>query len=158
MVAITGVFDGRADLLFGVLRSGRELEIRAQMPKTIRPLSPDCKYVYCEGDVLRLPREQREIVRVILAAGQNGQAAFRFEAGQSARVISELLPALELAGTVTLDGSLAERIVRRPLTVKAYIDREDRMVVAQMVIRYGDGNEETVSSGEVSVRGLYGYV
>ena len=138
VVAITGVFDGRADLLFGVLRSGRELEIRAQMPKTIRPLSPDCKYVFCEGDVLRLPREQREIVRVIMAAGQNGQAAFRFEAGQSARVISELLPALELAGTVTLDGSLAERIVRRPLTVKAYIDREDRMVVAKTVFRYGD--------------------
>ena len=138
VLPITGVFDGRADLLFGVLRSGRELEIRAQMPKTVRPLSADCKYVFCEGDVLRLPKEQREIVRVILAAGQNGQAAFRFEAGQSARVISELLPALEQAGTVTLDGALAERIVRRPLTVKAYIDRDERTVVAKMVFRYGD--------------------
>ena len=27
-----------------------------------------------------------------------------------------------------------------------------------LVVRYPDGREETVSSGEVSVRGLYGYV
>ena len=138
VTAITGVFDGQAELLFGVLRSGRELEIRAQMPRSLRPLTADCAYVFCEGDVLRLPEAQREIVRVILRAGQGGQAAFRFEAEQSARVISELLPALERAGTVTLDGSLAERIVRRPLSVKAYIDRDDRIVVAKMVFRYGD--------------------
>ena len=27
-----------------------------------------------------------------------------------------------------------------------------------LMVRYADGREETVSSGEVSVRGLYGYV
>ena len=27
-----------------------------------------------------------------------------------------------------------------------------------LVVRYPDGREETVTSGEVSVRGLYGYV
>ena len=26
-----------------------------------------------------------------------------------------------------------------------------------LIVRYGDGREETVRSGEVSVRGLYGY-
>ena len=138
VVQIPCVFDGQAELLFGVLKSGRELEIRAQAPKTIRMLSTDCAYVYCEGDVLRLPKDQRDIVRVILSAGQGGQASFRFDAAQSARVISELLPALERAGTVTIDGALAERIVRRPLTVKAYFDRADRTVVAKMIFRYGD--------------------
>ena len=138
VLPIPGVFDGQADLLFGVMASGRELEIRAQMPKTIRPLCEDCTYVYCEGDVLRLPKAQRDIVRVMLGAGQGEQAAFRFDAAQSTRVISELLPALERAGTVTIDGALAERIVRRPLTVKAYFDREDRMIVAKIGFRYGE--------------------
>ena len=86
VISITGVFDGQADLLFGVLRSGRELEIRAQMPKSMRPLDNQCRYVFCEGDVLRLPKEQQDIVRVMLEAGRDGQAAFRFDAGQSARV------------------------------------------------------------------------
>ena len=136
--AIPCVFDGQVELLFGVAGSGREIEVRAQMPKSLRPLDPDCRFVYCENDVLRLPAQQRDIVRVMLAAGREGQAAFRFDATQSARVISELLPALERAGSVTLDGALAERIVRRPLAVRAYFDREDRMVVVKMVFRYGE--------------------
>ena len=138
VVPITGVFDGQVELLFGVTQSGRELEIRAQMPKSLRPLSPDGRYVFCEGDVLRLPREQREIVRVMIASAKEGVASFRFDAAQSARVISELLPSLERAGAVTIDGVLAERIIRRELKVKAYFDREDRTVFAKLTFQYGD--------------------
>lgn len=138
VISITGVFDGQAELLFGVAMSGRELEIRAQMPKSLRALDAECTFVYCEGDVLRLPRTQRDIVRVLLEAGKDGQAAFRFDAAQSARVISELLPTLERAGAVTLDGALAERIIRRPLRIKAYFDREERQVISRMTFLYGD--------------------
>ena len=138
VLRIPGVFDGQAELLFGVSRSGREMEVRAQMPRSLRPLCADCRFVFCEGDVLRLPPQQQDIVRVMLEAGRDGQAAFRFDAEQSARVISELLPALERAGTVTIDGALAECIVRRPLTVKAYFDREERTVLAKLVFGYGD--------------------
>lgn len=136
--AIPGVFDGQAELLFGVSRSGREMEVRAQMPKSLRPMGQDCRFVFCEGDVLRLPPEQQGVVRVMLEAGRDGQAAFRFDAEQSERVISELLPALERAGTVTIDGALAECIVRRPLRVKAYFDREERTVLCRLVFGYGD--------------------
>ena len=138
VVHVPCVFDGQAELLFGVAQSGREIEIRAQMPRTIRMLEPEGKFVYCEGDVLRLPKTQRDIVRTMIAAGREGQAAFRFDAAQSVRVISELLPALERAGSVTIDGALAERIVRRALTVKAYFDREDRTVLCRMTFQYGD--------------------
>ena len=138
VIPVPSVFEGQAELLFGVTRSGRELEVRAQMPGSLRMLDPDGRFVFCEGDVLRLPRAQREIVRVMLAAGRDGQASFRFDAQQGTRVISELLPALERAGTVTLDGALAERIVRRELKVRAYFDREERMVTAKMAFVYGD--------------------
>ena len=138
IVHVPCVFDGQAELLFGVSQSGRELEIRAQMPRSLRPLDAQYRYVFCEGDVLRLPREQREIVRVLHENGRDGQSAFRFDAGQSVRVISELLPVLENAGAVTIDGALAERIVRRELKVKAYFDRDDRLVVCRMAFQYGD--------------------
>ena len=60
MLRIPGVFDGQAELLFAVSRSGREMEVRAQMPRSLRPLCKDCRFVFCEGDVLRLPPEQQE--------------------------------------------------------------------------------------------------
>ena len=138
VISIPSVFEGQAELLFGVMQSGRELEIRAQMPQTLRALDPENRFVFCEGDVLRLPKSQREIVRVLLRSGRDGQAAFRFDAAQSTRVISELLPALERAGTVTLDGALAERIVRRELKVRTYFDREERTVLCRMTFVYGD--------------------
>ena len=138
VVHVPCVFDAQAELLFGVTASGRELEIRAQMPKTLRPLDSECCYVFCEGDVLRLPAEQRDIVRVMLESGKDGQAAFRFDAAQSANVISQLLPTLERAGKVTIDGALAERIVRRPLSVKAYFDREERTVLSKLTFCYGE--------------------
>ena len=138
VVQVPCVFDAQAELLFGVTQSGRELEVRAQMPRSMRPLDSECRYVFCEGDVLRLPKEQRDIVRVMLEAGRDGQAAFRFDAAQSAQVISQLLPALERAGKVTIDGALAERIVRKDLSVKAYFDREERTVLSKLTFCYGD--------------------
>lgn len=138
VLSVPCVFDGQAELLFGVAASGRELEVVAQIPKSLRLLEPEATFVLCEGDVLRLPREQRSVVRVLAGTAVNGQAVFRFDASQSTRVISELLPALERAGAVTLDGALAERIVRRPLKVRAYFDREERKVVCRMTFEYGD--------------------
>ena len=132
------VFAGQAELLFGVSLSGRELEIRAQMPKSLRPLDPEGEFVFCEGDVLRLPDAQRDIVRALCACSQGAQAFFRYDAAHTERVISELLPALERAGSVAIDGALAERLVRRPLSVRAYFDRDARLVVCRMVFRYGE--------------------
>ena len=136
--SIPCVFAGQVELLFGVSLSGRELEIRAQMPKSLRVLSPDAEFVFCEGDVLRLPDSQRELVCAISRCAYGGLASFRYDAGRAERVICELLPALERAGSVTLGGSLAERIVRRPLAVKAYFDREGHAIVCRMRFRYGD--------------------
>ena len=140
IVTVPSVFDGQVELLFGVFASGRELEVRAQMPKTLRMLDTECTYVYCEGDVLRLSEVQKGIVRVLLSAqtGAGMPVAFRFDAQQSPRVISDLLPALERAGTVTLDGALAERIIRRPLRVRAYFDRDNNLVLCKIAFLYGD--------------------
>lgn len=39
---------------------------------------------------------------------------------------------------MALDGALAERIVRRPLQARVYLDREGRAVTARTVFAYGD--------------------
>ena len=132
VVSVPSVFDGQVELLFGVFASGRELEVRAQMPKTLRMLDglvdiylPDLKYFSDE-------------LAQTYSNGPGSPAAFRFDAQQSTRVISDLLPALERAGTVTLDGALAERIIRRELKVRAYFDRDNNLVLCRIAFLYGD--------------------
>ncbi|MFR8178236.1 MAG: SNF2 helicase associated domain-containing protein [Christensenellales bacterium] len=140
VVSVPSVFDGQVEPLFGVFASGRELEVRAQMPKSSAACwTANAPHVYCEGDVLAC-RRRSGIVRVLLStqAGPGAPAAFRFDAQQSTRVISDLLPALERAGTVTLDGALAERIIRRELKVRAYFDRENNLVLCRVAFLYGD--------------------
>lgn len=149
-LSVPCAFAGPVELLFGAVLSGRELEITAQMPRSLVPLDAEGEFVFCEGDVLRLPPQQRQIVRVLCRVARGGQASFRYDISAAARVVSELLPALERAGTVTLGGSLAERIVRRPLTVKAYFDRAGRSVLCRMVFRYGSEEINPFAPGDAT--------
>ncbi len=138
LLSLPHVVQGPVQLHFGAQASGRELQVTADMSPALRALTSGCEFVLCDGEVLQPPAEQREVLRVLLRNAQRGQAAFRFEAGAVERVISELLPRLARAGDVALDGALAERIVRRPLQARVYLDREGRAVTARTVFAYGD--------------------
>lgn len=82
---------------------------------------------------------------------------------------SELAEALleELDGLETLDGLREYRAACLTLGRTVRLLRPDGTQQAEalgidrdygLIVRYGDGREETVRSGEVSVRGLYGYI
>ena len=75
--------------------------------------------------------------------------------GELAKALLEELDGLEYrAACLTLGRTV--RLLRPDGTQQAEalgIDRDYGLIV-----RYGDGREETVRSGEVSVRGLYGYI
>ena len=108
VVSVPSVFDGQVELLFGVFASGRELEVRAQMPKSLRMLDSECTYVYCEGDVLRLPEAQRGIVRVLLSAqaGPGAPAAFcRYEIAAYSSPAAPTVTAFYRTRIVKNDGS-----------------------------------------------------
>lgn len=81
----------------------------------------------------------------------------------------ELAKALleELDGLETLDGLREYRAACLTLGRTVRLLRPDGTQQAEaldidrdygLIVRYGDGREETVRSGEVSVRGLYGYI
>lgn len=139
VVSVPSVFDGQVELLFGVFASGANWKCARRCPKpcacSTRTAPMSTARATCSS-----AEAQRGLSRVLLAAqaGPGFAAAFRFDAQQSTRVISDLLPALERAGTVTLDGALAERIIRRELKVRAYFDRDNNLVLCRMAFLYGD--------------------
>lgn len=138
LLSLPCVVQGPVQLHLLLQGSGRELQLTADLPARLRALTADCEFVLCDGEALRVPQAQRRVLQVLLDNARQDRAAFRFEAGAEERVISELLPRLSRAGEVELDGALAERIVRRPLQARVYLDREGRAVTARTIFAYGE--------------------
>ncbi len=120
-----------------VRASGQGAHVLMECPLESCALTADCEFVACNGELLRLPKRQRKIARMLLAHARSGRADFRFDARQTERLLSDVLPRLEMIGAVEIDGALAQRIVRQPLTAQVYLDREGRGIAARVAFTYG---------------------
>ena len=132
------VQDGTVPVHYLVSLNGRGLGVAARFAKDVLPLTEDCSYVWLNGQVLRVDKAQRGVLRVLIAQQFEGLAEFEYPLKDGARVISELVPWLQLTGGVELDGDFKKRIVHMPLHTKLYLDREGPEVVARTVFQYGD--------------------
>lgn len=129
---------GPIQLYFEVQIYAREVRIIAQMPDSIAQITPDCEFAYVNGDIIKTIPVQRPVLSVLLKSAQQGRVLLHFSNAQTQKVLSELLPRLEEAGEVKLSNALAERIVRKPLVSRVYIDKEAGDVVARTIFLYGD--------------------
>lgn len=132
------IVPGPVQLYFEVQLTARELRIHAQMPDSLLTLTDDCEFVFCQGEVLRTEENQRPILRALLQNAQQGRVQMVFESARVQQVMSEVLPRLEEAGDVKLSAALAERIVRKPLLSRVYLDRDASAVTARTHFIYGD--------------------
>jgi TolB-like protein/Flp pilus assembly protein TadD len=80
---------------------------------------------------------QQSVAAVLFRQEDDGNANFEFFGKDAPRVISELVPWLQLTGVVELDSALQKQIVRTPLHAKVYLDRVGQEVVARTVFAYG---------------------
>ena len=135
---IAGVSREAAPVHYTLSGSSRGLTLSAQLPNGLVPLTADCRAVYLEGRVLKLPAAQRRVLATLLKHQSEGEAQFDYPAKDAARILGELAPFLKLTGVVELDGELMRRIRREPLQTRLYLDREGAMVVARTVFAYGD--------------------
>ncbi len=122
---------------YHVTGSARSISITAQVPVEWMPLTPDCAYVWMSGEVVALGKMQQSVAAVLFAQEDEGTAVFDFAGREAPRVISELVPWLQLTGVVELDAVLQRQIVRTPLKAKLYLDRVGQEVVARTVFAYG---------------------
>ncbi|MEG0767958.1 MAG: SNF2 helicase associated domain-containing protein, partial [Clostridia bacterium] len=123
---------------FHLRGAGRSLLLEAELPADLQPLTPDCEFVRCEGRAVQLSLTQRQVVRVLLPHLREGRALFRFDDADTERMVSELLPRLELAGSVEMESGIRRRMIRMPLRVQLYLDRDGAEVTVRTVFHYGD--------------------
>ncbi len=124
-------------LAYQVAGGARGILITAQLPAEWMPLTPDCAYVWLSGEVVALNKMQQSVAAVLFRQEDDGNANFEFFGKDAPRVISELVPWLQLTGVVELDSALQKQIVRTPLHAKVYLDRVGQEVVARTVFAYG---------------------
>lgn len=135
-VSYERVWSGSMPVKLTARIAGQGLRLSAELPVRACALTADCEFVLGQDSVLRVPRGQRAMLRVLFAYARDGRADFRFGAQEEARVVSELLPQLTKVSEVQLDAGLAQRMMRKPLEAVVYLDREGRGILARVEFRY----------------------
>ncbi len=156
---LPGIPEGRVNLSFSMGLRGREIEVRAEAPEDLRFIDRDGFYVCCAGEIIRTERAQRAALRSM----DGGSTVFTFGPEESVFAISSLLPRLKSAGEVEIEGRLKDRLINRPLTARANLDRSGDAVVCRLTFHYGDAvidpfhpREPEAESGLLMVRDAEG--
>ncbi|MBR5345302.1 MAG: DEAD/DEAH box helicase [Clostridia bacterium] len=135
---VRGTRRGPVPMRFRVGGSLRALTVEAWLPADIQLLTADAAWIFTGGEILRTETAQRRLMQRLLTHLREGTCTFAFSAADAARAASELIPALMEAGAVEIEPKLERRLVREPLTVRVWLDREDRSIAAGVTYVYGD--------------------
>ena len=124
--------------------AGRDIELTARLEggRPV-PLDLDGEFVFLAGSVYRLPASKRQALFPLIKQMAGGVSSFRFQPRQAERVISELLPNLKHAASVTIGDNLKKRIVNEKLKPKVYLERQGTQsmsggISARVKFCYGD--------------------
>lgn len=135
--ALNGVGSRMLNLNFHLSGSPQKLNITAELPTVLYPLTRDFRFVLADGECLLIPPEQRGLLSALHRFSDGREAQFSFSAQETQRVMSELLPFLLRVATVTIDLSLESHFLHLPLVARVYLDKEGPDVTAQVAFAYG---------------------
>lgn len=121
-------------LCFSVALSPTELTVSAEGAEALRLVTPDARYVLCEGRVAHLHSAQARVCRLLCSEG----ARFRYPAREAEGTLATLLPALSTVGTVAPSPELSARLISAPFKAAVYLDLVGGNVEARVEFRYGD--------------------
>ena len=120
-------------LCFSVSLESGAVFVKADGAEGMRLVTPDARYVLCDGRIVRLHSAQARVCRLLAAYGR----VFRYAVEETEDTLSTLLPALSTVGTVVPSSGLNRRLINEPLKVKVYVDLEGNNVEARVELQYG---------------------
>ncbi|HNW87702.1 MAG TPA: DEAD/DEAH box helicase [Candidatus Limiplasma sp.] len=120
-------------LCFSVNLESGSVFVTADGAEGMRLITPDARYVFYDGRIVRLHSAQARVCRLLATMGR----AFRFTVDETEETLSTLLPALSTVGTVVPSAGLSNRLLNEPLKAKVYVDLADNNVEARVELHYG---------------------
>ena len=133
-----GIREEVLPLEFRMSETAHGLIVTAEYPGALMALTENCRYVLWDGRVVSTDPVQRRLLPLLLSRGTDGRCTFLYERNMAGWAAGELIPALQLAGAVTLGDEIQRRLVREPLQPRVYLDREQLRVTARVSFCYGD--------------------
>ncbi|MEA5016986.1 MAG: SNF2-related protein [Candidatus Limiplasma sp.] len=130
----SGIRTVELPLCFTVSLALGELTVSAQGVEALRLITPDARYVLCEGKIVHLHGAQARVCQLLLTEGSR----FSYDASQAEEILSTLLPALSTVGTVLPSPELGARLITAPFRPRVYLDLVDGNVEARPEFWYGD--------------------
>ena len=133
------IIDEGVPIEFRLGREDNDFILKVETGNDLLPLTAEGDIIYKQNTIYRLPAEQAEIMRpflVLLESYRDNH--FRFISEDRSRFISEVLPAIDRVGTLTIDDDVGSLIEKHPIETDIYLDREDGAVSADVRFRYGD--------------------
>lgn len=125
-------------LLFRLDYDLRGVELVYAWQSRVQKLDTVSRFALMEGRLVRLCREDSALLSILPALPVGEEGIMRFSRGQTPRVFSDLLPWLSRGQAVILGETLQEHLLRYPLKVRLYLDREGKGIRVKVVFAYGE--------------------
>ena len=129
--------DKPVPLNFHVSGTPQRLQLMAEMPEVFYFLTKDARYVFSNGEVIAVPREQQQLLCTLHRFSCGSESSFSFTQQDTPRVMRELMPFLLRSGTVSIDPALESRFLHLEPKTKIYLDKSHSDVTAQVSFCYG---------------------
>lgn len=135
--AIHRIEEKPVPLNFHVSGTPQRLQLMAEMPEVFYFLTKDARYVFSNGEVIAVPREQQQLLCTLHRFSCGSESSFSFTQQDTSRVMRELMPFLLRSGTVSIDPALESRFLHLEPKTKIYLDKSHSDVTAQVSFCYG---------------------
>ena len=130
---------GDVPLSFKLTRDANDIILKVENADDLIPLTTSGDTIYKDGAVYRLPKPQSAIMRPFLhLLDSYKDNDFRFVSEDRSRFVSEVLPAIERLGALSIDAEVSALIEKSPIVADIYLDRENKAVSAEVLFRYGE--------------------
>ena len=145
-VEIGNHFRGKARIIrddfklnFSLVKEELDLVLKVDVEDCPIPLTRKADVVFWRGDIYTIADHKAEMLKPMIEVLANyREKEFRFISDDRGRFVSEVLPTIDMIGTLEIDEDVTSLIDRRELLTEIYLDREDSAVTADVRFLYGE--------------------
>ena len=128
------------ELLFnmGIIGRNKDLMVSMNSEEEIITLTPDGEYVFSNGGIIKVPKEQRtKILPLYNEILIKGKGQIKVSHDYKEKFISDVLTTVKNAVNLKMDKDVEESIYNPDLKVEVYFDKDYDSIPGQIYIIYG---------------------